>query len=560
MTHNGTYLWISTAQGKLYTANSESIIDLSSEIGDLVIDVTSQDGYNIAAQRNSNRWHLSGLDAAGNTVSGLNTTADSLPGNIVGIISDHREVLVFKETSIETYQNVGAPDFPFRRTQLIERGCAATNSIAKYKNSVFWLGEDLQVYTMSGYQPQPIATPSIASIIEGRESQQTAIGFTYQQAGQAFYVLSFSDLTIAYGIDSGLWHQKESQNYNGRWKCGVQVYIPSWRKHIGGDIVLGKLYEVDVNTYDDAGEDIVRQAHSSPVWNNANRFIIDEFVLDAETGVGIQNIRETAWAQDTAYSVGDLVSSNGNVYRCSVAGTSISVGNGPLGRGAGLVEEVSLTNVLALLESIRISMAAHVTIESGEFPGHSVSDVTSESALIALANSNNNFTEGVSLASSIISILADHRTDVNHASHPTDDTVNVTAAKNPATNHDELITLADELRIDYMAHSIAAAFHSGGSPPSGNVTDILLGPVRWDFVQTEVWGEDPEVILDWSDDGGKVWSNQLRRSLGKIGERLKQVRWHRLGMHRNLVFRIRISDPVPVRLHGAYIRMDPMRS
>ena len=66
-------------------------------------------------------------------------------------------------------------------------------------------------------------------------------------------------------------------------------------------------------------------------------------------------------------------------------------------------------------------------------------------------------------------------------------------------------------------------------------------------------GHDPQVILRWSDDGGKTWSNDHETSAGKIGEYSKRVRWNRLGRGRDRVFEIVMTDPVPWRVIGAYL-------
>lgn len=57
-------------------------------------------------------------------------------------------------------------------------------------------------------------------------------------------------------------------------------------------------------------------------------------------------------------------------------------------------------------------------------------------------------------------------------------------------------------------------------------------------------GSDPQVMVDWSDDGGRTWSNEHWRSLGKIGEFKHRCRLLRLGMARDRVFRYAVSDPV----------------
>lgn len=69
-------------------------------------------------------------------------------------------------------------------------------------------------------------------------------------------------------------------------------------------------------------------------------------------------------------------------------------------------------------------------------------------------------------------------------------------------------------------------------------------------------GTDPQVMFRFSDDGGHTWSNERLRSAGRIGETKWRVRWHRLGMARNRIFEVKITDPVRVALLGAEIEFE----
>jgi hypothetical protein len=66
-------------------------------------------------------------------------------------------------------------------------------------------------------------------------------------------------------------------------------------------------------------------------------------------------------------------------------------------------------------------------------------------------------------------------------------------------------------------------------------------------------GDDPEVMLQMSRDGGITWGSERWRSAGKIGEYLHRVQWWRLGSGRNLLPSITMTDPVPWRILDAYI-------
>lgn len=59
-------------------------------------------------------------------------------------------------------------------------------------------------------------------------------------------------------------------------------------------------------------------------------------------------------------------------------------------------------------------------------------------------------------------------------------------------------------------------------------------------------GSDPQIMVNWSDDGGRTYSQlQQWNTMGKIGEYLIRLRWLRLGQFRQRVMKVTISDPVP---------------
>lgn len=96
---------------------------------------------------------------------------------------------------------------------------------------------------------------------------------------------------------------------------------------------------------------------------------------------------------------------------------------------------------------------------------------------------------------------------------------------------------------------------------SPHITDGLVRLAHYKFqldMETGVGlatgqGADPQAMLEWSDDGGHTWSNQYWRSAGPAGNTKKRVIWRRLGVSRDRIYRVSISDPVKVTLIGADI-------
>ncbi len=58
-------------------------------------------------------------------------------------------------------------------------------------------------------------------------------------------------------------------------------------------------------------------------------------------------------------------------------------------------------------------------------------------------------------------------------------------------------------------------------------------------------GDDPQVMMDWSGDGGHTFNiPQKWNALGKLGQYRQRLRWLRMGQARQRVIRVSISDPV----------------
>lgn len=65
-------------------------------------------------------------------------------------------------------------------------------------------------------------------------------------------------------------------------------------------------------------------------------------------------------------------------------------------------------------------------------------------------------------------------------------------------------------------------------------------------------GQDPKIMLSWSDDGGETYSREKFASIGKIGKTKTRVFWTKLGQSRDRVFKLRITDPVDRILIALY--------
>lgn len=257
------------------------------------------DRYFVVGGDGTGRFYISDIADGKGWVGTEFATAEGDPDPLVAGIVDHRELILFGTASFEIWTNTGNPTFPIERTgnAFGEVGCAATATVCKADNTVFWLGKDRGgdgvVWRMNGYQPVRISNHAVEWAIRQYERIDDALAFTYQDGGHAWYVLHFpsADRTWVYSINGGYWHEwlwfREPLGTMHRHRSNCHVMIG--RKHIVGDWENGKLYELSPTTYDDAGDPIRRVRRTFAEDADLRQIFYTSLQIDLRAGVGLEN-------------------------------------------------------------------------------------------------------------------------------------------------------------------------------------------------------------------------------------------------------------------------------
>ena len=69
-------------------------------------------------------------------------------------------------------------------------------------------------------------------------------------------------------------------------------------------------------------------------------------------------------------------------------------------------------------------------------------------------------------------------------------------------------------------------------------------------------GDDPKIMLQYSDDGGLTWQSMPDRTFGKRGETETRCVWNNLGSARKRVYRAACSDPVPITITDTLLEVE----
>lgn len=248
------------------------------------------DGYAVwSVNDTSGEWFISGLRDI-TSVDALDfASAESNPDGLIRVLADHGEIWLFGTASVEPWANTGASPFPFERVPgaRMERGCIAARSPAKMDNSIFWLGDDRIVYRADGYRPVRISTTAEEEILR-TGTVSDAIGQVYSQGGHWFYLLTLPSLnrTLAYDAQTQWWHERQSGTSLTPAAWRANCIFPAFGKTLVGT-ENGLVYELDLDTYTEAGSAIRRAVAAMPIYADGNRAIMRRIELEMETGVGL---------------------------------------------------------------------------------------------------------------------------------------------------------------------------------------------------------------------------------------------------------------------------------
>ena len=440
-------------------------------------------------------------------------------GNVLSMFADHNELWFWGERQSQPYSLTGSANtFDIIPGAFLEAGIFAPNSPVRLDNSIFWLGGDERgagvIWRANGYTPSRVSNHAIEFALQGYLTTygavglSNAVGYSYQDQGHGFYVLYFPSpsATWVYDVATGMWHQRGYWNAtNGVFTAHhSQCHTFNFGKHLVGDWSSGKVYNMNISFYDDAGNPIRRVRRARHASSDQSYVFHKVLQLYIETGVGpqppltfpagpagtqIQVNAEVAVVSSFSFLTG--ITTAGHEYAFSIQVTNNSAN--PVIVGAGLV-----------------SMGAPFTIGAGD---------TELVTYTAIGDGINEafieFYNGIT---------------ANEA-------INVTAL-NPSIID---VTLATQL-----IPSASMDFSTGwtANPSPATITQLVSTLPR-----------DPMINLRWSNDGGHKWSNEYSAGIGQAGHYGQRVLFRRLGRARNRVYEVSGSDPVPYRLIGAFLQI-----
>lgn len=586
-----------------------------------VAQVGFLDGFFIALIQNSRTFQISQLEDGANwditDFATINQFGDHIPAFVV----DHENIILFGNTKSVLYNNAGGALFPFSYIpgSLIEHGIAAVKTVVQVDDGVFWLGEDARgngvLRRLVGLQPARVSNHGFEEAIQNRKVYpiiSDAVSYAYQNLGHSMIRIYFpsalpNGATWEYDISTQMLNQPSYHDPT----FGVETAHRSWvytfgfGKHFVGDWAGPGVQEMSSEYVTDSGNNIVRLRRGVHLCKEQLRQFFRRMQIDMEVGgveplVSVQFADYLPGTSAARISLIDLATGLAAAYLAYVKSIHSvwqeQFWSTPSGAGDETINTLGLlttgtlpsgtrfNSFLIASEEQKVGASDHtVTYDNAIFAPQSVvtdQGVTYTSVGNAVFNDHINptvpgrFQQAVTWIAKSINGLVPTVTVLQQYWQAFQDTNPVAYAA--ALAGGDLSTLVpiyfSRIQTYTLGKGLTSFYdlltgqHLGvvGTDTAQPPTPSATLPAEWVLQDSRISPDpmpiEPHIMIRWSDDGGRTWSNEHWLSVGASGDYKKRVILNAMGSGRDRVYEVSASDPIQWRISDAYLQYTVGRS
>lgn len=235
-------------------------------------------------------------------------SADTRPDNIVGCSVANTLLYAMCEYSTEIFYISGGDVVPLDRAVAgsYDIGTPAKHSPAVVNNTMYWLGQNkggsVGVVRSNGGSPELISNRAMTQKIGTYDTISDAFGWTYQENGHPFYMITFPSVetingqtigrTWAFDLSTRVWSEVGSKRTNAvsppqlsRHTANCSLFLNN--EHLIGDYLSGKIFKLSDTVYTEDGDEIIRTIKTSHIVDTDLPVSMSDLVVETESGVGL---------------------------------------------------------------------------------------------------------------------------------------------------------------------------------------------------------------------------------------------------------------------------------
>jgi hypothetical protein len=207
-------------EGNLYWTTGVTWEPVTFPDGARVADIAFVGGFFVALREGTDTiyWSDALTPTVWNPLSFVSAEAADDTGVAIAALSGG--LWVFGTTTTQQFYQSGDADAVFRPYEgaVYQRGCIARDTVTVLDNTLFWVGDDLNVYRAADV-PEVVSQAWVSERI-GQADVGDLSAWAYALDGRAVYVLCLGPLgALAYDVSTQQW--SEWYSYSGGWRGAV---------------------------------------------------------------------------------------------------------------------------------------------------------------------------------------------------------------------------------------------------------------------------------------------------------------------------------------------------
>lgn len=228
-------------------------------------------------------------------------SAEADPDRIIAPVVLNNVLYIAGAETIEPFRNAAATTgagFPFVRIEggVISTGVFSAFSLVKTTGIFAFIGggktDDPSIYTYNGSSINIISTDAIDDLLAPLTETQLSNVFAweYSQGGDRFVGFTLPTTTVVYEFKSKRWHERKSfdivDDLAAEFRWRANSVVKAYGRILIGDNQDGRIGSVDLEVFDEYGQNIISTFSVLPFSNLGNNIKFPMIELTIESGVG----------------------------------------------------------------------------------------------------------------------------------------------------------------------------------------------------------------------------------------------------------------------------------
>ena len=251
---SGGQIYVSTGSAVAAVTDADYATHLSNHLQTAFLDIASI-GQRLLFIYGSRLGWSETLDFNNTATTYFLTTEDS-PDSNVGLAVLNARVYVFGTETTQVFVQPGQEGASAFRPQVgcpIQRGCLSKHTIQQLDNTLFWVGDDYNVYRLNGLTPQLLSKPWLTRKLR-TENVADIVATKMEFEGHSFYILSGANGCYVYDASTREWFLWKSYNQNTFASCQI---VEASGSHFAISRLASDFVQLSRDNVTDLGEEIV---------------------------------------------------------------------------------------------------------------------------------------------------------------------------------------------------------------------------------------------------------------------------------------------------------------